>query len=67
MKIKDLEIGMIVWNGYNILGVKGSTLPKDVDNFEVKKVNENRFDYEIVFKSKEEKQLFLKIMKEFKV
>ena len=67
MKIKDLEIGMIVWNGYNILGVKGSTLPKEVDNFEVRKVNVTRFDYEIVFKSKEEKQLFFKIMKEFKV
>ena len=67
MKIKDLEVGMIVWNGCNILGVKGSTLPKDVDNFEVEKVNGNRFDYEIVFKSKEERQLFFKIMKEFKV
>lgn len=67
MKIKDLEVGMIVWNGYNILGVKGGTLPKEVDNFEVKKINGNRFDYEIVFKNKDERQLFFKIMKEFKV
>ena len=64
MKIKDLEVGMIVWNGRNVLGVTGTTLPKEFDNFEVTKVRGNYFDYEIVFKSKEERELFKKIRKE---
>lgn len=64
MKIKDLEVGMIVWNGHNILGVSGATLPKELDNFEVVKVSGNYFDYEIVFKSREERELFKKIRKE---
>ena len=49
MKIKDLEVGMIVWNGYDILGITCITLPKEFDNFEVTKVRGNYFDYEIVF------------------
>ena len=64
MKIKDLEVGMIVWNGYNVLGVTGTTLPKELDNFEVTKVRGNYFDYEIVFKNREERELFKKIRKE---
>ena len=64
MKIKDLEVGMIVWNGYDILGITGITLPKEFENFEVVKVRGNYFDYEIVFKSKEERELFKKIKKE---
>ena len=64
MKIKDLEVGMIVWNGHNVLGVTGTTLPKEFDNFEVVKVSGNYFDYEIVFKNKEERELFKKIRKE---
>ena len=64
MKIKDLEVGMIVWNGHNVLGVTGITLPKEFDDFEVAKVSGNYFDYEIVFKSKEERELFKKIRKE---
>ena len=26
MKVKDMPNGTILWNGYNILGIKGSTL-----------------------------------------
>ena len=64
MKIKDLEVGMIVWNGHNVLGVTGTTLPKELDDFEVTKVRGNYFDYEIVFKNREERELFKKIRKE---
>lgn len=64
MKIKDLAVGMIVWHNYNILGITGATLPKELDDFEVAKVSGNYFDYEIVFKSKEERKQFNEIMKE---
>lgn len=26
MKVKDMPEGTILWNGYNILGIKGNTL-----------------------------------------
>ena len=26
MKVKDMPNGAILWNGYNILGIKGNTL-----------------------------------------
>lgn len=64
MKIKDLAVGMIVWHNNNILGITGDALPKELDNFEVAKVIGNYFDYEIVFRSKEERKQFNEIMKE---
>lgn len=65
MKIKDLEVGMIVWKNNDILGITGISIPKEFDDFEVAKVNGNYFDYEIVFRSKEERKLFNEIMKEW--
>lgn len=66
MKIKDLAVGMIVWHNNNILGITGVTIPKELDDFEVAKVRGNYFDYEIVFKNKEEQKLFNEIMKEIR-
>lgn len=30
MKVKDMPNGAILWNGYNILGIKGNTLEKNM-------------------------------------
>lgn len=32
MKVKDMPNGAILWNGYNILGIKGNTLEKKYGN-----------------------------------
>lgn len=47
-KVKDLEYGMIVWQGNNVLGVKGVDLPKKYYNKLCKKVDGNRWDYELI-------------------
>lgn len=65
MKIKDLKVGMIVWHNNDILGITGVSIPKELDDFEVAKVRGNYFDYEIVFKNKEEQKLFNEIMREW--
>lgn len=52
IKISDLPAGMIVWKGYQILGITKATLPeKYYDNY-CTKVPGNDLDYELV---KEEK------------
>lgn len=66
MKIKDLSVGMIVWHNNDILGITGISIPKEFDDFEVAKVSGNYFDYEIVFRSKEERKQFNEIMKEIR-
>ena len=38
MKVKDMPNGTILWNGYNILGIKGSTLEN--------KYGEEYYDYD---------------------
>lgn len=65
MKIKDLEVGMVVWKNNDILGITGISIPKELDDFEVAKVSGNYFDYEIVFRNKEERKQFNEIMKEW--
>lgn len=32
MKVKDMPEGTILWNGYNILGIKGNTLEEKYGN-----------------------------------
>lgn len=62
MKIKELKDGSIVWYKNTILGIKGFTLSKDFDEFEVVKIEGNPFDYEL--KAKKTKQGFIKIEEE---
>ena len=46
IKISDLPAGMIVWKGYQILGITKATLPeKYYDNY-CTKVPGNELDYE---------------------
>ena len=40
MKVKDMPNGTILWNGYNILGIKGNTLEQ--------KYGEKYYDYDCV-------------------
>lgn len=47
-KIGDLPDGSIIWSGYNILGVKGTTLPKKYYDSSYTKVLNNPLDFEIV-------------------
>lgn len=46
-KIKDLPNGMIVWYKNKVLGVTGCTLPKEFEEYDVRKIIGNGFDYEI--------------------
>jgi hypothetical protein len=53
IKIKDIPNGSIVWKGYTILGIKGSTLDKKYyDKFCIKERG-NFLDYSLVEKVKE--------------
>ena len=40
MKVKDMPNGTILWNGYNILGIKGSSLEM--------KYGEKYYDYDCI-------------------
>lgn len=51
LKIKELEEGMIIWKGNDeILGITGATLPEEYYEMYCKKVEGNRFDYQLVEK-----------------
>ena len=53
IKIKDIPNGSIVWKGYTILGIKGSTLDKKYyDKFCIKERG-NFLDYSLVEKVEE--------------
>lgn len=53
LKIKELEDGMIIWKGNDeIVGITGATLPKEYYEMYCKKVEGNRFDYQLVEKVK---------------
>lgn len=54
MKIKELKDGSIVWYKNTVFGIKGLTLSKTLDDFEVEKIKGNPFDYEL--KVRETKQ-----------
>lgn len=54
MKVKELKDGSIVWYKNTILGIKGLTLSKTLDELEVEKIKGNPFDYEL--KIRETKQ-----------
>ena len=49
MKISELATGSIVWKGKTILGVKGVTLPERFNDYDCTSLEDNDFDYEIVF------------------
>lgn len=52
IKIRDLPGGMIIWKGFNILGITKSTLPeKYYDNY-CTKVPGNDLDYELIKENK---------------
>ena len=52
IKISDLPAGMIVWKGYQILGITKATLPeKYYDNYCTKEPG-NELDYELVKEKK---------------
>ena len=40
MKVKDMPNGAILWNGYNILGIKGNTLEE--------KYGDKYYDYDCI-------------------
>lgn len=50
MKISELATGSIVWKGKTILGIKGVTLPEQLNDYDCTNLEGNDFDYEIVFK-----------------
>ena len=43
MKVKDIPNGAILWNGYNILGIKGNTLEA--------KYGDEYYDYDCIQES----------------
>lgn len=43
MKVKDMPNGAILWNGYNILGIKGNTLEE--------KYGDKYYDYDCIQES----------------
>lgn len=50
IKISDLEMGKIIWDGDNILGVTGLTLPKDYYDYDCIPIPGNSVDYQIIRK-----------------
>ena len=48
IKISDLPVGCIIWNGFNILGITKSTLPEKYYDKYCKKIAGNDFDYELI-------------------
>ena len=49
MKISELATGSIVWKGKTVLGIKGATLDERFNKYECNSLEDNDFDYEIVF------------------
>ena len=49
MKISELATGSIVWKGKTVLGIKGVTLPERFNDYDCTNLEDNDFDYEIVF------------------
>lgn len=49
MKISELATGSIVWKGKIVLGIKGITLPERFNDYDCINLEDNDFDYEIVF------------------
>lgn len=47
--IKNLPVGKVIWNGFDIIGVTGATLDHYFDECECRPVNgTNPMDYDIV-------------------
>ena len=59
IKVKDLPNGVIVWYKNTILGIKGSTLSNEFDEFYVEKCVGNVFDYELL--AKKTRQGYIKL------
>ena len=49
MKIHELATGSIVWKGRTVLGIKGATLDERFNDYDCTSLEDNDFDYEIVF------------------
>ena len=49
MKISELATGSIVWKGKTVLGIKGITLLERFNDYDCTSLEDNDFDYEIVF------------------
>ena len=50
LKIKEIEIGSIVWKKSTILGIKGATLDERYFNYDCIQVGNSPYDYEIIYK-----------------
>ena len=46
LKIKELPVGMIIWNKSNILGITGATLPKQYYEYYCTKIFGNEFVFD---------------------
>lgn len=57
MKVKDMPEGTILWNGYNILGIKGNTLETKYGdkyyNYDCIQESGNPIDFSLIKKIEE--------------
>lgn len=60
MKVKDMPNGTILWNGYNILGIKGSTLENKYGekyyDYDCTQEQGNPIDYSLIKRQRRTKQ-----------